>query len=63
MILPWIIITALPVLLGPPVLLALLKLLAGLGFLVVVAIGLALLVSLPALAWALIHRVRARQRT
>ena len=62
-ILPWIIITALPVLLGPPVLLALLKLLAGLGFLVVVAIGLALLVSLPALAWALVHRVRARQRT
>jgi hypothetical protein len=51
------------VLLGPPVLLALLKLLAWLGFLVVVAIGLALLVSLPGLAWALVHRVRARQRT
>jgi hypothetical protein len=45
------------------VLLALLKLLAWLGFLVVVAIGLALLVSLPALAWALVHRVRVRQRT
>ena len=61
-VLPFVIVKALPVLLGPMVLLSLLKLVACLAFLSLVAVVLTVAVSFPALGWSLVRRVRARQR-